>query len=72
MPQQEQLDRIEKKVDEVKHLVTGNGSPEKGISFRVAALESKVSAGTRLAWVSVTALTVLVIGGAWELIKGVQ
>ena len=68
----EQLDRIESEVVAVKHLLTGNGTPERGIIVRVDRLEQ--SDKTRSWWTRTAAAAgvTALVGTCWSVIRGGQ
>lgn len=37
----EKLDAVDQKVDELNHLITGNGTPERGMIVRLFAIEQR-------------------------------
>ena len=64
----EQLSRIEKKLDEVLHTLNGNGTP--GIKTRVALLETAQAEQAKGRWMLLTAVTsgivsMFVVVGKW-------
>jgi hypothetical protein len=50
MSQQPLLDAIYAKVCKLEHLLTGNGTPERGIIVRVDRLEQTTKFGWKLFW----------------------
>jgi len=61
--------------DEVRrtnHLITGNGTPERGIVVRLDRLEQKNKTISRISWTAATALVGLVIHTVWNLVAGTK
>lgn len=68
----EQLDRIEKEVAAIKHLLTGNGTPEHGMIVRVDRLEQ--SDRNRSWWTRTAAAAgvTALVATCWNVVRGGQ
>lgn len=62
---QEQVDRIEKKIDKLDNLLTGNGEPHKGIVVRLDRVEQREESRNKWTWIVLGASITALIKSFW-------
>ena len=67
---QSQLDRIENRIENIEHVLVGNGEPESGHVHRIAMLEANDRRRSRIEITVLALVATLVVTSIYSLITG--
>lgn len=68
----QEFKNLSEEVRKTNHLITGNGTPERGIIVRLDRVEQQNKTIARISWSAATAVVGLLVHAAWNFFGGAK